>query len=84
MITKLILDIICFLPNSLLDSLGDVSISIPDGVFDGLNSIFNLLGYAFPISGLLVILILSFTIKTFQITWSLIIRIKSFIPTMGD
>lgn len=84
MITEGILNILAFLPNLLLDSLGSISLSIPSNIFDGLNSIFNCLGFIFPISGLLVILGVSFTIKNFQIIWSLILRIKSFIPSMGS
>lgn len=83
MITEGILNILAFLPNLLLDSLGSISLSIPSNIFDGLNSIFNCLGFIFPISGLLVILGVSFTINNFQIIWSLILRIKSFIPSMG-
>ena len=84
MITEGILNILAFMPNLLLDNLGFVSLSIPSNIFDGLNSIFNCLGFLFPISGLLVILGISFTIKNFQIIWSIVLRIKSFIPTMGS
>lgn len=84
MITEGILNILAFLPNLLLDSMKEISISIPENIFDGLNSIFGCLGFVFPISGLLIILSLSFLIKNFQIIWSLILRIKSFIPTMGS
>ena len=84
MITEGILNILAFLPNLLLDSMGGISISIPENIFDGLNSIFGCLGFVFPVSSLLVILSLSFLIKNFQIIWSLILRIKSFIPTMGS
>ena len=83
MITEGILNILAYIPNLLLDSIDAISISIPDNIFNGLNSIFSCLGYVFPVSGLLVILSLSFLIKNFQIIWSLILRIKSFIPTMG-
>lgn len=83
MITEGILNILAFVPNLLLDNMEGVSLSIPDNIFDGLNSIFNCLGFLFPISGLLIILGISFSIKTFQIIWSIILRIKSFIPTMG-
>lgn len=83
MITEGILNILAFIPNALLDSMNSISISIPDNIFVGLDSIFNCLGFLFPISGLLIILTLSFTIKSFQIIWSIILRVKSFIPTMG-
>lgn len=83
MITEGILNILAFIPNTLLDSMNTISLSIPDNIFSGLDSIFNCLGFLFPIGGLLIILTLSFTIKSFQIIWSIILRIKSFIPTMG-
>lgn len=83
MITEAILNVIAFIPNLLLDSMSGISLSIPDNIFDGLNNIFNCLGFLFPISGLLIILGISFTIKNFQIIWAIILRIKSFIPSMG-
>lgn len=83
MITEEILNFLALIPNLLLDSLGNISISIPENVFEGLNTIFNCLGFVFPVKGLLVILSLSFLIKNFQIIWAIILRIKSFIPTMG-
>lgn len=83
MITEGILFILASIPNLLLDSMQGISLSIPNDIFEGLNSIFNCLGFLFPISGLLLILIVSFTIKSFQIIWAILLRIKSFIPTMG-
>lgn len=83
MITEGILNILAFIPNALLNNINTISLSIPDNIFNGLDSIFNCLGFLFPIGGLLIILTLSFTIKSFQIIWSIILRIKSFIPTMG-
>ena len=83
MITEGILNILAFIPNTLLNSMVSISLSIPDNIFIGLDSIFNCLGFIFPIKGLLIILTLSFTIKSFQIIWSIILRIKSFIPSMG-
>ncbi len=83
MITESILNILCFIPINLLNSMEGISISIPDNVFNGLNSILGCLGFIFPIKGLLLIFTISFAIKSFQVIWALIIRIKSFIPTMG-
>lgn len=81
MITKLILDFILLLPNALLNLIPRLEIAIPVGVFEGLNSILGLLGFIFPIKGLLIILATSISIKMFHILWALILRIKSFIPT---
>lgn len=84
MITKAIIDFILILPNALLDLLPHMEIAIPDGVFNSLNSILGLLGFIFPIKGLLVILSTSIAIKSFHIIWALILRIKSFVPTEGN
>jgi len=83
MVTESILYLITSLPNLLLNNIGTINLNIPNDIFDGLNSIFNLLGFIFPISGLMVILSLSMSIKLFEIVWSLLLRIKSFIPSMG-
>ena len=50
MITENILETLAFIPNLLLDNMGTISLSIPDNIFSGLNSIFNCLGFIFPIS----------------------------------
>lgn len=83
MITESILNILCFIPNILLNNMNGISLSIPNDIFSGLDSIFNCLGFIFPIKGLLIILGISISIKAFQIIWAIILRVKSFIPTMG-
>ena len=84
MITDFIINVLCALPNLLLDSMQNFNLEIPENIFNGFNSILNLLGFMFPVAGLLPILVISFGIKYFQIMWALLIRIKSFIPTMGS
>ena len=84
MITKLIIDFLLLLPNALLDLVPHLEIAIPDGVFNSLNNILGLLGFVFPVKGLLVIITTSISIKLFHIVWALILRIKSFIPTEGN
>lgn len=84
MITKLIIDFLLLLPNTLLDLVPHLEIAIPEGIFNSLNSILGLLGFVFPVKGLLVIITTSISIKLFHIIWALILRIKSFIPTEGN
>lgn len=84
LITKLIIDFILLIPNTLLDLLPDMSVAIPSNISEGLNNILGLLGFVFPVKGLLLILSLSFGIKGFHIIWAIILRIKSFIPTEGN
>lgn len=87
MIFDKILDVLFCFPFLLLDSLPDISISIPGEVSNAINgfqTFANNLAYVFPLKGLVPIIVISFSIKSFQILWALIIRVKSFIPTMGS
>lgn len=83
MIIDIILSSICALPLLLLDKIPSIQITIPDGVFDWLLSMSRALGYLLPIKALMPILVISFGISAFKISWAIILRVKSFIPTMG-
>ena len=48
-------------------------------VFD----LFRCLGYVIPWAGLLPIFTCSLTYLFFRLTWAVILRVKSFIPTLG-
>lgn len=83
MITEALINVFLFLPKLLLQALPDIDISIPKDVFDTLQNFLLNLGYIFPIVELLPILVISISLSLFKIAWALVIRIKSFIPTMG-
>lgn len=83
MITEALINVFLFLPKLLLQALPDIDISIPKGVFDTLQNFLLNLEYIFPIVELLPILVISISLSLFKIAWALVIRIKSFIPTMG-
>jgi hypothetical protein len=83
MITEALINVFLFLPKLLLQALPDIDISIPKDVFDTLQNFLLNLEYIFPIVELLPILVISISLSLFKIAWALVIRIKSFIPTMG-
>lgn len=83
MITEALINVFLFLPKLLLQALPDIDISIPKDVFDTLQNFLLNLEYIFPIVELLPILFISISLSLFKIAWALVIRIKSFIPTMG-
>ncbi|HOE39619.1 MAG TPA: hypothetical protein PLY69_08560 [Bacteroidales bacterium] len=83
MITEALINVFLFLPKLLLQSLPDIDISIPKDVFNTLQNFLLNLEYIFPIVELLPILVISISLSLFKIAWALVIRIKSFIPTMG-
>lgn len=83
MIVDFFLEQLTAFPMFLLSLLPTVGVGIPDNVFNWLFDIANAVGYLLPIKGLLGILALSLTIKGVQIGWSILLRVKSFIPMMG-
>lgn len=83
MITEALINVFLFLPKLLLQSLPDIDISIPKDVFNTLQNFLLNLEYIFPIVELLPILVISMSLSLFKIALALVIRIKSFIPTMG-
>ncbi|MDE6775299.1 MAG: hypothetical protein K2J37_03230 [Ruminococcus sp.] len=83
MITDMILNILFYLPLMLVKALPKINFSLPDNVFDGIDTFLSNVGYILPINALMPILVSSLAISVFKISWALIIRIKSFIPTMG-
>ena len=52
-----------------------VNFVIPDNVFSACDSLFSCIGYLFPISGLLPILVLSVALTSFHIIYALVLRI---------
>lgn len=85
MIFDAILGFICVIPNALLNSLTSFqSLDIPEGVFDWWYNIFDVLTYVFPVWAILPIIFITFAITGFSFIWSIILRVKSFIPTMGS
>lgn len=83
MITDKILDVLFYLPLLLFKALPSFDFSIPDNVYNGIETLCTNIGYVVPLKALLPIFATSITLSLFQIGWALIIRIKSFIPTMG-
>lgn len=59
------------------------TLEIPEDVFNGLFGFISNVAYIFPVQHLLTILIFSAVLDHFTTIWALILRIKSFIPTMG-
>ena len=83
MITEAIFSLLCSAPLLLLDLIPTINITIPDGVIDWLLNTCNSIGYLLPVKALMPILGIMISINAFKISWALLLRVKSFIPTMG-
>lgn len=84
MITEAILYAICSPILLLLDLLPSVSITLPSDIFSSMDSLFSSLGFILPMTTLCIIIVSKITLKLAKITIAFIVRIKSFIPTMGS
>lgn len=84
MITDAILKLLTMPVIVLIESVSVIGFTIPVGVFNGLLLLSENLGYIFPISSILPVFVLKMLLRNARIIWAMVIRVKSFIPTMGD
>lgn len=86
MITDLIINALLFLPTLLLSQLDHLnfSFSLPDNIYDILYNLTVGVAYVLPLPWLFVCFGIRTAVYLWRIPYSLILRIKSFIPTMGD
>lgn len=84
MITELILTPFIFLAKLIVSLFPDFVISIPDSVMNGINILSQNVGYILPLEGLLIIFDCYLAFQLFRFGVAIVIRIKSFIPTMGN
>lgn len=69
----------------LLDTLVPaVSYTLPENIFSSISDLFNLAGWFIPMKNLLVLVSIGYSLDIAQIVWALILRIKSFIPFLGN
>lgn len=59
------------------------NIVVPDDAFDALKKILTNVGYILPVETFIYILSFKVAIFSFVVAWAMILRIKSFIPSMG-
>ena len=83
MLIEAVFSLLLFLPEFLLSLLPEVSIELPENVMEGAGTIFGAIGFFFPVAALLPIIIISISLDIFRIVMAIVVRIKSFIPTMG-
>ena len=84
MITEWIFEVFTFIPRFIISSLPAVDIRIPDGVFEGIYGLLGGVAYIMPIAGLMPILYISLGMDAVKIAMAGLVRVKSFIPTMGS
>ena len=86
MITDLIINVFLAIPFLLLSGLSafDFNLELPANMFEILNDLLVGVSYVVPVVRLLPIFYSIIGIATFKALWSVVIRIKSFIPTMGS
>lgn len=84
MIVELLFDVIFGLFNSLISLLPSIDGTIPSTFVNTLSNVIQSTSYFLPVGALLPIVVISGGLEMFNIVWKIILRVKSFIPTMGD
>lgn len=86
MITELILKILLAIPNALLDILSPIAmvITIPSEFAMGLARLLFGLGFLVPINHFFIVFACKQALRIARLSWAMVIRVKSFIPTMGS
>lgn len=68
----------------LLQAMPTIGIEIPSDVFVQITEYIKLACYFLPVKTIVAVLTLKFAMWAFRITMAFIVRVKSFIPTMGS
>lgn len=84
MILKAIFSVLLAIPKLIISLFPSVSVELPEGVMNYMSYICKFVGYFIPVKGLVALFMINFSIEMAHIVWSIILRIKSFIPTMGN
>lgn len=84
MITEFVINGFIVLGNGLIAQLPEIRIAIPDSILTTIFILISNLGDIVPVKQLLPILAISAAIKSAQIGWAILLRLKSFIPTWGN
>jgi hypothetical protein len=66
-----------------IDKLPNIDFDIPESALSGFAYIAQYINYFVPVAELMPILVMTVSLSVFHIVWAIILRIKSFIPTMG-
>ena len=84
MIFTAIINLFLRLFEGIISLLPTLNFTIPSNISNTIANFFSGVTYFFPIKALLPIFAFSLSVNAFRIIYNLILRVKSFIPTMGD
>jgi hypothetical protein len=83
MIIEAIITALLFIPNILIGLLPTITTEFPDGITEVVRGTFGVVSYFIPVAALVPIIVLYFSMDLFKVFMALVVRIKSFIPSMG-
>ncbi len=84
MITSTILNFFIYLFNGILSVLPSINLEIPENIVNTICDFCSAAAYFLPIKALAPIIGFSLGFLLFRFVWAIVLRVKSFIPTMGD
>lgn len=86
MITEIVIGFLISIPYIILYSLQgfDFNLALPNDIFNVLKDLTVGVAYVVPVAHFLLLFNIRVGILIFKCVWSLVIRLKSFIPTFGS
>lgn len=83
-VTLFIFSVVFRVALSLINSLPGLSLSLPADLLDDAAEFLNGVAFFLPMSSLVALFEIKITVINFRLAWSILLRIKSFIPEISS
>lgn len=86
MITNTIINILLIVPLMLLNTINslDINLELAEEHFNAFKSLVGHVNYILPMGTFVICMSIKLLIRFWNLPYAILLRIKSFIPTMGD
>lgn len=83
-VTLFIFSVVFRVALSLINALPGLSLSLPADLLDDASDFLNGVAFFLPMSSLIALFEIKITVINFRLAWSILLRIKSFIPEISS
>lgn len=83
-VTLFIFSVVFRVALSLINALPGLSLSLPSDLLDDAADFLNGVAFFLPMSSLVALFEIKITVINFRLAWSILLRIKSFIPEISS
>lgn len=83
-VTLFIFSVVFRVALGLINALPGLNVSIPLDFFNGVSEFTNGIAFFLPMQSLVALFEIKMTVISFRLAWSILLRIKSFIPEISS